>query len=396
MNVPNQNPQPNPQPAVVSQPKSGIGIWIGLFLVSAAVVGSIFYLSMKGGNDSLAIDENITPPVEDRTTPQTTAINTPGTTVSSGPTTTTIPPFASIWVPRESKKSWSCIKSSADGSRLAACVYGGQIYTSSDGGISWIPRESDRYWSYITMNTTGTRILATVENGKIYESTNSGETWAAITTFNKNWSCITITSNATTGIGGSIETIVLATVWGGSIYMYKGGTWTDIRSYYPTTSTVPGSDFFTKLWWSIAATKTGKCVVCEYGGKIHTSTNFGINWTSRDSARLWNGVSISEDGTKMAAVVEGGQIYTSNNSGESWIARDIDRNWYSIAMNSDGTIMAAVVSGGKIYISTDSGVTWSERETSRNWYSITMNSSGTKIAVVDGGTGPTGYIYTMS
>lgn len=37
------------------------------------------------------------------------------------------------WIPR----GWTSITSSSDGTKLAAVEYGGQIYTSTDSGVTW-------------------------------------------------------------------------------------------------------------------------------------------------------------------------------------------------------------------------------------------------------------------
>ena len=50
----------------------------------------------------------------------------------------------SAWTARESSRSWYSIASSSDGTKLAAVVYGGMIYTSTDSGGTWTARESSR------------------------------------------------------------------------------------------------------------------------------------------------------------------------------------------------------------------------------------------------------------
>src|SRR3546814_1654537 len=49
---------------------------------------------------------------------------------------------------------------SADGSKLAASVFGGQIYTSTDNGASWTARESNRWWASIASSADGTKLVA--------------------------------------------------------------------------------------------------------------------------------------------------------------------------------------------------------------------------------------------
>jgi hypothetical protein len=50
---------------------------------------------------------------------------------------------------------------------------GGQIYTSNDSGVSWTARESVRNWVSIAMSADGTKLAAAVNNGYIYTSVNT-------------------------------------------------------------------------------------------------------------------------------------------------------------------------------------------------------------------------------
>src|SRR5215831_2396322 len=49
---------------------------------------------------------------------------------------------ASDWLPRETNRDWQAVASSADGNKIVAVVAYGQIYTSTDAGMTWTPRES--------------------------------------------------------------------------------------------------------------------------------------------------------------------------------------------------------------------------------------------------------------
>ena len=44
--------------------------------------------------------------------------------------------IGALWTARDSSRSWTAVASSTDGSRLVAVAYGGQIYTSTDFGVS--------------------------------------------------------------------------------------------------------------------------------------------------------------------------------------------------------------------------------------------------------------------
>jgi len=320
--------------------------------------------------------------------------------------------------------NWYAVTSSSDGTKLAAVVDGGYIYTSDDSGVTWTERTSagSRDWASITSSSDGTKLAAAVDYGYIYTSDDSGVTWTERTSAgSKGW----------TGIASSSDGVNLtATVYGEYIYTSadSGATWAQ--------KTGPGLGYF---WKAVASSADGAklAIVNNSNGHIHTSTDYGATWYSRASSKMWWSITSSSDGVNLAAVVYGEYIYTSANSGVNWTARTGPGSgqWYSIASSSDGTKLAAVgsgyiytsansgvnwtqqtsggskawsavasssdgtklvatVRGGHIYTSSDSGVTWTERAItgSKNLYSITSSSDGVKLAaVVDGG-----YIYTSA
>ena len=66
---------------------------------------------------------------------------------------------------------WYSITSSSDGTRLAAVVYNGYIYTSTDSGATWTEQTAagSRRWTSITSSADGTRLSAVAEGErKIY------------------------------------------------------------------------------------------------------------------------------------------------------------------------------------------------------------------------------------
>ncbi|MEQ1751251.1 MAG: IPT/TIG domain-containing protein, partial [Prosthecobacter sp.] len=286
-----------------------------------------------------------------------------------------IGPAGATWTaqPNAGSRDWQAIASSADGTKLAAVVYGGQIYTSTDSGVSWTARESSRGWFSIASSSDGTKLAAVAQYGQIYTSTDSGVSWTARESSRAWWS---IASSAD-------GTKLVAGVLYGQIYTStdSGVSWTARDS--------------SRAWLSIASSADGTKVVAadgNIGGQIYTSIDSGVSWTARASSRGWFSIASSSDGTKLAALENEstGQIYTSTDSGVSWTARDSSRSWYSITSSNDGTKLAAVVYNGQIYTSTDSGTSWTARDSSRRWYSITSSGDGTKLAAAEKG----GLIYT--
>ncbi|MBK8039613.1 MAG: choice-of-anchor D domain-containing protein [Verrucomicrobiaceae bacterium] len=285
-----------------------------------------------------------------------------------------------VWTPRDSDRKWQAITSSADGSKLAAVVYGGQIYTSTDSGVTWMARESNRDWLAITSSADGSKLAAVNDGGQIYTSTDSGVTWTARES-DRSWSSITSSADGSKLAAVISRPAVAAGDPGvpGQIYTStdSGVTWTARDS--------------ARAWTSITSSADGsKLAAVVDDGQIYTSTDSGVTWTARESDRNWFSITSSADGSKLAAVVFGGQIYTSTDSGVTWTARESDRNWFSITSSANGSKLAAVVFGGQIYTSTDSGVTWTARESNRGWRSITSSADGSKLAAVNDG----GQIYT--
>jgi hypothetical protein len=241
-------------------------------------------------------------------------------------------------------RQWFSVASDSTGAKLAAVVYGGQVYTSTNSGVDWTARDSTRSWFGVASDSTGTNLVAWELDGKIYTSANSGVSWTARDS-NRFWYGV-----ASDSTGAKLVAVVAA----GQIYTSTdyGVGWTPRDS--------------SRNWVSVASDSTGARLVAGVsGGQIYTSTDSGVSWTPRDSARAWIAVASDSAGTKLAAIGDGsmapGKIYTSTNSGVDWTARDSDRLWNDIASDSTGAKLVAVVNGGQIYTSTDSGVSWTIR-----------------------------------
>ena len=306
-----------------------------------------------------------------------------GTTGTTGDTGTTPPPpipptppivMAWTFTPRmtDMNRGWTSVASSDDGTKLVGVISGGQIYTSTDSGVTWTPRESNRAWSDVASSSDGTKLVAVVINGQIYTSTDSGVTWTP-RSVSRMWFSVTSSSDGTK--------LVAAVPGGLDGYIYtstdSGVSWTrqdNIRQWYDVASSDDGTNL----------------VAVVSGGRIYTSTDSGVTWIARESARDWASVASSSDGTKLVAIVGYGQIYTSTDSGVTWTPRDSVRVWTGIASSSDGTKLAATERDGQIYMSTDSGISWTPRESNRAWADIASSSDGTKIV----GLVANGTIYT--
>jgi hypothetical protein len=219
------------------------------------------------------------------------------------------------WISKQSLRYWIGIASSSDGSKLAAVVNGGYIYTSADSGANWTQRGTQE-WSYtdIASSSDGSKLVATA-SGYIFTSADYGVNWTRSDT---------------------------------------GNAWVSVASY------------------------GGANVIGIRNMEIYLSGNYGVNWSPSTAAgsRDWKAVATSSNGTTLAAIVNNGQIYISTNSGSSWSPRATNRAWADIASSSNGAKLVAVVNGGYIYTSTDYGSNWTQRGSSRAWTCVTSSSNG--------------------
>jgi photosystem II stability/assembly factor-like uncharacterized protein len=267
-----------------------------------------------------------------------------------------------VWNASGISGNWTGVASSADGNKLVAAVFTGQLYTSTDAGATWTARESTRQWVAVASSADGSKLVASVSGGQLYTSTDSGATWTARES-NRSW--ISVASSAD-------GTRLVALVDGGQIYTStdSGVNWTARES--------------NRSWISVASSADGSKLVAAVsaGGQLYTSTDSGANWTARDANRTWRSVASSADGVRLVAVEDGGQIYTSADSGLNWTARESNRSWFAVASATDGSKLVAVDSGGRIYTSTDSGLNWTARESSRFWRGVTSSSDGSKLFAI--------------
>ena len=269
----------------------------------------------------------------------------------------------------------------------------GNNATANGTGFFWSKTSApNSLWYYIASSSDGTKLAAVVFGGGIYTNANSGAgAWTQTSAAPTDWRSIASSSDGTklvAGAGGVLCGIYTNANSG-------AGVWTRQTGGLPTIAS----------WSSIASSSDGtKLAAVWRGGGIYTNANSGAGaWTQTSAPALaWSYIASSSDGTKLAVVErlggvgDGGRIYTNASSGAGdWTQTSApSANWASIASSSDGTKLAAVVFGGGIYTNANSGAgDWTKTSApSVNWISIASSSDGTKLAAVVFGIG--GGIYT--
>lgn len=294
------------------------------------------------------------------------------------------------WTARDSVRAWTGIASSADGTKLVACVKGGAIYTSTNSGATWTATSSgNKNWSSVASSVDGTKLVGTVGDnvsatGQIYTNDNSGAgSWTAKASV-QQWVSVASSADGTKLIAANYSSGA-----SGGIYISSnsGGTWTFPASR-PFCSAVASSADGTKL----VATVFG-----NVAQGIYTSTNSGSTWQQCTNSGDWVAVASSADGTRLVAAADPasgtGKIFVSANGGATWSTTSPSQKWTAVASSADGSRLAAVGSDGVLYTSPDSGSTWLQRSvTNAPWAGITSSADGSKLAAVANG----GFIYTSS
>jgi len=291
------------------------------------------------------------------------------------------------------RTNWIAIASSADGTTLVAAVDAGEIYASTNSGVTWQKGTNspnfhgsfNTVWSSVAASADGVKLAATSDFfnpgapgvGAIFTSTNSGAGWTMVSSI-----IMDLQSISSSADGNKLATVVSD----GGIYVStnSGTTWTQTSA-----PNAPNSD-----WTPIASSADGtKLVAAFYGGGIYISTNSGATWTQTGAPSTnWFSCASSADGRKLAAAVSGGGIYTSTNSGTSWTSNSVPvTSWRGVASSADGSRLVAVATKGLIVTSTNWGAAWlSNNVPSNHWWSVASSADGTKLAAVVYGGG----IYT--
>lgn len=154
----------------------------------------------------------------------------------------------------------------------------------------------------------------------------------------------------------------------GSVYDIGSTNWESFLDRI----TIPNSNIHDMYGQKIASNRYGsKLALVVYLGHIWTSTNSGVDWVQRNvdgdpAVRPWWGISSDNTGAKLVACTTGvgGEIWTSSDYGASWTkesaaatstldhADGAGTSWAAVTISWDGTKIAAVTDQGGIWVKT--------------------------------------------
>ena len=298
----------------------------------------------------------------------------------------------------------NCLAWSRDGVNWTGAG-GTQIFGSAGACYAVCCNDRGR-WVAVGGSPLGTAGTYTNTSGSIYTMawSDDGQNWTPVLGSRALFGivCQGVSYGADASGVGMWTAIGRGSAYTGCAYSYDGKTWflsQTSGSLFGTSANVLTERYApvaSANWVSVSISSTGQYQTAVVnGGQIYTSSDYGVNWTARDSNRDWRSVSISSTGQYQTAVVPNGQIYTSSDYGINWTPRDSSRDWRSVSISSTGQYQTAVVYGGQIYISSDYGINWTARDSGWTWISVSLSSTGQYQTAVNE-TGPENKIYTSS
>jgi hypothetical protein len=210
-------------------------------------------------------------------------------------------------------KKWTSIASNSNGQYLAAATEDGDIWRSSNSGVTWSISLNNvgAKCNAITSDSTGQYLAAATDNGYIWRSSNSGVTWT-ISQNSVGTKCNAITSDST-------GQYLAATVNNG---LGQGGNiW--LSTNYGESWVNYGLSYLNQNWTSIASNSDGNYLIAcseQVGGNginsIWYSTDRGISWTqtnTSDTTSVWRTIAINSSGQHIAVAGQNTNIYTGYN-----------------------------------------------------------------------------------
>ena len=333
--------------------------------------------------------------------------------------------LSAVWLQTTLPPRWIAVASSADGTKLVAGMYDGNVWISDDSGGTWIERVISGE-DPVTKNTIitggGCQDVASTADGTIvvaaygyWTSFDRGVTWIApdFGWWSDQDQEISVCASAN-GFGNpdypdKYQFVMADDLSGGCVRVYTPwqGAERHALTGHPT------------YWREVASSADGALVAAaspegmwisidrsprDWKGSRHPDAS----WVQQDG-QGWSSVAVSADGTKLFAskVGEGGSptpghIYAGilyYNSDTDWhitwnILSAGERVWQALAISDDGSRIAAVENSniynyywggsGDIYLSSDSGASWAKSTAgTRNWFDIASSADGMKLVAVD-------------
>jgi hypothetical protein len=171
---------------------------------------------------------------------------------------------------------WNTVASDSTGTKLVAATNGGDIWTSTNGGVAWTDRTSSGPahsppnaiggwgWASVASDSTGDRLVAVVDAGDIWTSTNAGLTWTdqmpSGPASNQVWFSVASDSTGTNLV--AVDALVTGN---------NGDIWTSTDGGVTWTDRTKGNAALSQTWLAVTSSATGSHIVAVGPGVVWTN-----------------------------------------------------------------------------------------------------------------------------
>ena len=229
----------------------------------------------------------------------------------------------------------------ADALNLFGLVDTGELYRSTNGGVTWTPHATLAVRDAVGLlaSANASDLVIVTRSGAVYRSANGGANWGAFGT---------ITASDVVAFTILPNSNVLALTESGSVLQS-----TDNGNSFKGLATVTASNCV-----SLVRGPLGRLFVLTRTGEVYQSLDNGANWTPIGAIAVSNAISLNRRIAEIFILTETGEIYRSLNYGASWLPVGAITASNMSAMVSSGGMILASARTGEVYQSA-AGTTWS-------------------------------------
>lgn len=276
----------------------------------------------------------------------------------------------------------------------------GYICTSNDYGANFIKRTPYGYWTTVSISDDGQYMLAAERYGNVYVSSNFGVSWTTTSTglTYPFWFSSAISNNGTYMYLNTGQIIVGSRPSGNNYYTLvstnQGTTWSSVAGL-----TNPNYGHF-----GLAVSSTGQYVQVGTWEGAASSNTYGSTFTGGFSnSTSWLTLSISSSANGLIACATGSYI-TNGQEGRAYLKGSTDgltwfniwegttgiQYWLAVAINNSGTGYAVIRDSHALTylqkITTLSSVSQITTPGQNTWLSVAISGNGTYVlaGAVDG------------
>ena len=195
------------------------------------------------------------------------------------------------------------LPSCAAAATLFGLVDTGELYASTNGGVSWTVRSTLPVSDAIGLAARSSALdlyLAT-RTGSIFHSTDGGTTWAATGS---------VAASDVSGFALGPFGAVLALTRTGTLYASE-----DEGTTFTARSALTGSN-----WVSLTRGPLGTLYALTQTGEVVRSADQGVTWVVAGRVTVSNAVALRRLGSQLHLLTETGEVYRSVDLGVTWTA----------------------------------------------------------------------------